>query len=91
MRICIGLIEIANIAATYAEGFRALGHETFTVVLGKNPFYPDSQYDRVLDAQKASSWLKRKEFTLKAFLAVMTKSDVFVFFCGTAFLPRRLD
>lgn len=91
MRIFIGLIEIANIAATYAKGFRALGHETFTVVLSKNPFYPDSQYDRVLDAQKGSAWLKRREFTLKAFLPVMTKCDVFVFFCGTAFLPRRLD
>jgi hypothetical protein len=48
MRICIGLTDVVNIAATYAEGFRALGHETFTLVWSRRQFFPDAQYDLVI-------------------------------------------
>jgi glycosyltransferase involved in cell wall biosynthesis len=48
MRIFIGFTDVANITATYASAFRALGHETFSVVWSKSKFYPDSQYDAVI-------------------------------------------
>ena len=53
MRIFIGFTDVANVAATYAKGFRALGHETFTVVWKKSYFYPDSQYDLVIDGRSS--------------------------------------
>lgn len=52
MRILIGLTDIANAATTYAKGFRALGHDTFTVVWRKSPFYPDADYDVVIDGRQ---------------------------------------
>lgn len=48
MRICIGLTDVVNIAATYAQGFRALGHETFTLVWSRRQFFPDANYDLVI-------------------------------------------
>lgn len=48
MRICIGLTDVVNIAATYAQGFRALGHETFTLVWSRRQFFPDAHYDLVI-------------------------------------------
>lgn len=48
MRICIGLTDVVNIAATYAQGFRALGHETFTLVWSRRQFFPDADYDLVI-------------------------------------------
>lgn len=48
MRICIGLTDVVNIAATYAQGLRALGHETFTLVWSRRQFFPDAQYDLVI-------------------------------------------
>ncbi len=52
MRIFVGLTDVANITATYAEGFRALGHEVFSAVWNRSYFYPDSQYDLVIDDRK---------------------------------------
>lgn len=48
MRICVGLTDVVNIAETYAKGFRALGHETFTLVWSRRQFFPDAQYDLVI-------------------------------------------
>jgi len=102
-RIFIGLTEIANIAATYAKGFRALGHETYTVVWKKNRFYPDSQYNIVVDdhicatkagaalLKKALSRIKRRGVGLLQFLYTLTTCDVFIFIFGTSFLPRYWD
>ena len=60
MRIFIGLTDVANITDNYAKGFRGLGHEVFTVVWSKSRFYPDVEYDLVIDAgSSASSGFKR--------------------------------
>lgn len=48
MRIFVGLTDVVNIAWTYARAFRALGHETFTVVWSKRQFFPDAEYDLVI-------------------------------------------
>jgi hypothetical protein len=49
MRIFIGLTDVANFTSIFANGFKALDHEVFTVVWNKSRFYPDSQYDLVID------------------------------------------
>lgn len=49
MRIFIGLTDVANITANYAKGFRALGHEVFSAVWSRSRFYPDSDYDLIID------------------------------------------
>lgn len=103
MRIFIGLVEIANIAATYAKGFRALGHETHTVVWRKNRFYPNSQYDIVVDdrvgvtrpgaglLRKAFNRVKRRGLAFTQFLHTLTTCDVFIFIFGTSFLSDYWD
>ena len=103
MRIFVGLCEIANTVATYADGFRALGHETWTVVWSKNPFYPDSQYDVVLEEtlgafrpgagmlEKGLRWIRRTGVVLGQFLRALVKCDVFVFIFGTSFFRRYWD
>lgn len=107
MRIFIGLTEIANLAATYAKGFRALGHETYTVVFSKNFFYLDSYYDVVINDRigiKANQIFtelpKTKQFTrrtkqgafaLAELLSAMRRCDVFIFMFGSSFLPGYLD
>ncbi len=48
MKIFVGLAEVANIAWNYIKGFRALGHQTYSVVWNRNPFYPEAVYDVVL-------------------------------------------
>ncbi len=52
MRILVGLTDVANITANYAKGFRALGHEVFSVVWNKSYFYPDEEYSLVIDDRK---------------------------------------
>lgn len=103
MRIFIGLAEIANIAATYAKGFRALGHETYTMILSRNPFYPDAQYDIVVDdyvgagnpnaklTKKIVRQLKQTEFRVRKFWPILRKCDLFVFIYGFSFLPGYWD
>ena len=48
MKIFIGLTDVANVTDNYAKGFRALGHEVFTVVWSKSRFYPEVEYDLVI-------------------------------------------
>src|SRR3972149_8642246 len=100
MRIFIGLTEIAGIAANYAKGFRELGHETLTVMLKQNQFYPDSKYDIVLSGQKpAKSDPLSKIFHLSKrqlnvawlFPPILRQCDVFVYLWGTSFLPGYFD
>jgi hypothetical protein len=96
MRVFIGLMEIANSCFTYAKGFRSLGHETYTVVLFRNRYYPASQYDEVLregmpnhlkGARPWKSILIREVLRLSAFLKALHKCDTFIFLFGTSFLP----
>ena len=51
MRIFIGLTDVANITANYAKGFQALGHEVFSAVWSRSRFYPDSEYNLVIDGR----------------------------------------
>ena len=103
MRIFIGLSEIANMAATYADGFRALGHETYTAVRTRHRFYPDRDYDVVLDEawappggqDRARGELRSRLSRLVSRPIVLARAvrrcDTFVFIFGTSFLPRYWD
>jgi glycosyltransferase involved in cell wall biosynthesis len=102
MRIFIGLMEIANIAFTYAKGFRSLGYETFTVIWRKHPYYHESEYDEVLigRARRGNNrGFPRDAITFAqvlvayvwTFLKALLTCDVFIFLFGTSFLPRYLD
>jgi hypothetical protein len=51
MKIFIGLTDVANVTANYAAGFRALGHNVFTAVWSRSRFYPDAEYDLVIDKE----------------------------------------
>lgn len=103
MRIFIGLSEIADNVASLASGFRALGHETYSVVWQKNRFYPDNQYDVVLNdrvgvsrptqvlSKRILARIKWKVFMLSQFLHALATCDVFMFIFGSSFLPRYFD
>ncbi len=101
-RIFLGLSEMASITATYQKAFNALGYQTFSVVIRKNPYYPDSYYDKVLLKGDPAA-LRRDIFSrvlralwlrcLKLFLfprALLT-CDIFIFISGTHLLPFYLD
>jgi hypothetical protein len=102
MRIFIGLEEIANIAATYAKGFQALGHETYTVSR-TNRFYPYPEYDVVVDERFGASHLEtslqkkiiargRTQVILaREFLKALHSCDTFIFIYASSFLPRYID
>lgn len=94
------MAEVANTTWNYIKGFRALGHQTWSVVLNRNPFYPEADYDVILnhalpgDRQPAgSAWqvgATRGRAALNFFHAAAA-CDVFVFTYGTSFLPAHLD
>jgi hypothetical protein len=95
MRIFVGLTDVANITATYANGFKSLGHEVFSVVWNKSYFYPDSQYDLVIDERqpdsqrgdRAVSYLRMMR--QMAHLSHALKCDLFIMF-APAVLPTQL-
>jgi glycosyltransferase involved in cell wall biosynthesis len=103
MRIFIGLKEIANLTATYVEGFHTLGHETHTLVKRKHRFFTDSNYDVVLEEKvgapkqgesllkRGHRAVKRRAFLFSLFLHSLFTCDVFIFIFGTSFLPMYLD
>jgi glycosyltransferase involved in cell wall biosynthesis len=103
MRVFVGLTEIAGFAFTYADGFRRLGHETYTAVIRKNPFYPSYEYDEVLHERmhvpERRTGLWRRYFTLlkawvillSVFLKALTTCDTFLFLFGSSFLPDYWD
>ena len=95
MRIFIGLTDVANFTSIFANGFEALDHEVFTVVWNKSRFYPDSQYNLVIDERvpgtkdnnKYKSYLK-----IILNLAQIIKSincDVFIIY-APAVLPTGI-
>jgi hypothetical protein len=102
MRICIGLSEICNMVSTYAEGFRAAGHTTLTVVWRHHAFYRDATYDRCLDDYKFNHWkrsglrrvigsLLRHAALIVLLIEALVKCDVFLLISGGSFLPRGWD
>ena len=99
MRILVGLADVANVASTYAKGFRALGHETFTVVWRKSYFYPDAEYDVVINKHSSNGQTERSRSTKwavwsSAGLGILQiphalTCDLFVLF-GYSILPHHL-
>lgn len=92
MRIFIGLTDVANVTDNYAKGFRTLGHEVFTVVWSKSRFYPDVEYDLVIDAgSSASSGFKRYLSIFFNLLKIIQglKCDLFILY-APAVLPTYL-
>ncbi|NWG08522.1 MAG: glycosyltransferase [Chloroflexi bacterium] len=94
MRIFIGLTDIANITANYAKGFKALGHEVFSVVWSRSRFYPDSRYDLVIDDGIRKPGLGRVLSYLKMALRLLQlvkalRCDVFILY-APAVLPSHI-
>lgn len=95
MKIFIGLTDIANVTANYAKGFRALGHQVFSTVWSRSSFYPDAEYDLVIDQRQTGITRKNKArdyisltFQL-ARLAQSRKCDLFIHY-APAVLPTNL-
>lgn len=99
MSIFLGLSEIANQISIYANGFHALGHETFTVIWEKNRYYPTSYYDVVIQGDRRVqtpplSLIQKLGYRFQAagqLVPSLLKCDVFIFFFGSSFLPGFLD
>jgi len=94
MRIFLGLTDVANITATYAKGFRALGHQVFSAVWNKSYFYPDSKYDLVIDnrnpgTRHGNNLTYLKIIVQMAQLARALNCDLFIMY-APAVLPTRL-
>lgn len=94
MRIFIGLTDVANITANYAKGFKALGHEVFSVVWNKSYFFPEAEYDLVIDQRKPGETGKTPFYYLKivgrlARLVEGLKCDVFILY-APAVLPTYI-
>ncbi len=95
MRIFLGLTDVANITANYAKGFKSLGHEVFSAVWSKSRFYPDSEYDLIIDdrnhnAKPDNILLKYLKITTQmAQLAKGLNCDLFILY-APAVLPTYL-
>lgn len=95
MRIFIGLTDVANITANYAKGMKALGHEVFSAVWNKSRFYPDAEYDLVIDRRKPgeahnnSILAYTRIFLQMVSLAQSLACDVFIHY-APAVLPTHL-
>ena len=90
MKIFIGTVEVASFTATYAKGFRALGHETFSMVQERSRFYPDACYDLALDSPGRSK-VQRDFLRLRYFRSLARACDVFVFLFSETLLPNQWD
>lgn len=74
---------------TYAQGFQALGHETYSAIRYKNKYYPDSEYDSVLfqhGKRDVTILLRWSRMVLEA----VTGCDLFVF-AYASILPGFID
>lgn len=95
MRIFVGLTDVANITANFAKGFKALGHEVFTVVWSKSRFYPDSKYDLVIDKRDHNTksgnvlWAYLKIASQMAQIVRGLNCDLFILY-APAVLPAHL-
>jgi len=103
MKISVGLVDFANLAANYAKGFRALGHEPYTVVFESGSFYKSFEYDFVVDGRinrlqadscvfrKIPAKVRRRLLLATQFLKTLRTSNLCIFIYGTSFLPGHLD
>ena len=94
MRIFIGLTDVANVTSNYTKGFRALGHHVFSAVWNKSYFYPDAEYDLVIDNRKPGEKNNKILDFLKILfnLAQLVRSldcDLFIMY-APAVLPNHL-
>lgn len=95
MRIFLGLTDVANITANYAKGFKALGHQVFSAVWNKSYFYPDSEYDLIIDSRNPDTksgniLLTYLKITVQmAKLAKALNCDLFIMY-APAVLPTHL-
>lgn len=90
MKIFIGLTDVANVTNNYAKGFRALGHEVFTVVWSKSRFYPDVEYDLVIDAGVSGGFKRYLSIFINLLKIVKgLKCDLFILY-APAVLPTYL-
>ena len=95
MRIFIGLTDVANITANYTKGFKALGHEVFSVVWNKSRFYPDSEYDLIIDERKYAAHAGNGLFSYVRIMSQLfklakgLKCDLFILY-APAVLPTHL-
>ncbi|MFN8380552.1 MAG: hypothetical protein U0V02_01360 [Anaerolineales bacterium] len=95
MRIFVGLTDVANITATYAKAFKALNHNVFSAVWNKSYFFPDAEYDLVIDERQPESKLGSNlvAYLKMAFnLVQLLKSlncDLFIIY-APAVLPSNL-
>ncbi len=95
MRIFIGLTDIARITANYSKGFRALGHEVFSVVWSKSHFYKNEEYELVIDERgDAPQTMGSVAANLRLLLQLIKifrglDCDVFILF-APAVLPNHL-
>lgn len=101
--IFIGLHEIANIGATYAKAFQALGYETYSVAREKNHYFTHEEYNVVI-SEKLKHF--RGNYPLAGliyfvlqellvgieFIKALFRCDIFVFIYGSSFfLETYLD
>ncbi len=95
MRIFVGLTDVANVAATYADGFKQLGHEVFSVVWNRSYFYPDSNYSLIIDERQPGSGRRSQIGSYLGIMSRMTRlitalrCELFVLF-APAVLPTQL-
>ncbi len=81
MKILLGGGEIAGQIYDFADGFRRLGHETFTVVPKPNPFFADHTYDLVAGYDQLAGQVPHFIQTF----------DLFFFQFGMSLMPKHLD
>ncbi|RJP56134.1 MAG: glycosyltransferase family 1 protein [Anaerolineaceae bacterium] len=95
MKIFLGFTDVANVTANYAKGFKALGHEVFSVAWRRSQFYPDSEYDLVIDDRIPE---KNNDNFLSTYLKIIIqlaklvkslKCDLFIMY-APAVLPTKL-
>lgn len=95
MRIFLGLTDVANITVNYAKGFKALGHQVFSAVWNKSYFYPDSEYDLIIDNRNPGTKHNNTLLTYLKISAQMTQlarsfnCDLFIMY-APAVLPTHL-
>jgi hypothetical protein len=103
MRICLGFSEVANFINTYRKGFESNGHTTYTVISRRNKFYPNAQYDVVLDEcakidTQMPKLLKQifrsiltRYHSYKTFIIALFTCDIFIYNTGGNIVPYKMD
>lgn len=101
-RIFIGLIEIANLGAAYAKAFQELGCPTYTVMIAKNPYFTHEEYNIVISenvrrfkrrpiSRIIATWIYALWLVAMQFVKALINCDIFIFICGSSFLPKWWD